>query len=65
MLAAPTPLAFWRRKRGLTQTQLAEHVGISQNYVASLEKGDRKGDPALFKKLATALAVPMENLIAD
>lgn len=62
---APTPLHFWRRKRGFTQAQLAERVGISQNYVASLEAGDRKGDPSLFKKFAGVLHVPMEQLVAD
>lgn len=62
---APTPLHFWRRKREITQAQLAEHVGIAQSYVASLEKGERKGDPGLFKKLASALNVPMEMLVAD
>jgi DNA-binding XRE family transcriptional regulator len=62
---APTPLHFWRRKRDMTQAQLANIVGISQNYVASLEAGDRKGDPALFKKLAAALRVSMEMLVAD
>ncbi|MBA3520631.1 MAG: helix-turn-helix transcriptional regulator [Rhizobiales bacterium] len=28
-LDAPTPLAFWRRKRGMTQAALAERVGVS------------------------------------
>lgn len=62
---APTPLHFWRRKRGLTQARLAEQVGISQTYVAGLEAGDRKGDPLLFKKFAAVLCVPMELLVAD
>lgn len=62
---APTPLHFWRRKRDLTQAALAEKVGIGQSYIAGLEAGDRKGDPALFKKLAAALNVPMEMLVAD
>lgn len=54
---ASTPLHFWRRKRGITPAQLAEKVGISESYVASLEGGDDKGDPMLFKKLAAALHV--------
>jgi len=33
-LAAPTPLAFWRRRRGLTQAALAAAVGVSQPYLA-------------------------------
>lgn len=64
LVEAPTPLHFWRRKRDMTQTQLAEHAGIGQSYVAGLEAGDRKGDPALFKKLAAALNVRMEDLVA-
>ena len=62
---APTPLHFWRRKRELTQSELGKRVGISQNYIAGLEAGDRKGDPALFKKLAAALNVKMEMLVSD
>lgn len=65
LLAAPTPLAFWRRKRGLTQSALAKRASISQSYLASLEAGKRKGDPALVKRLARALALRMEDLVAD
>ncbi len=64
-LDAATPLAFWRGKRKLTQAVLAHRVGISQSYLAGLEKGKRKGDPALFLKLARALNVPMEALVAE
>ena len=60
-----TPLAFWRGKRKLTQAVLAQRVGISQSYLAGLEKGKRKGDPALFLRLARALDVPMEALVAS
>ena len=64
-LDAVTPLAFWRGKRKLTQAVLAHRAGISQSYLAGLEKGKRKGDPALFLKLARALNVPMEALVAE
>ena len=64
-LAAPTPLAFWRNKRGRTQKALAEAAGVSQSYVADIEAGRRKGDPALFKRLARALRVRMEDLVAE
>lgn len=64
-LAATTPLAFWRNKRGLRQTALAEAVGISQSYLAGLEKGARKGDPALFLRLARALQVRVEDIIEE
>ena len=64
-LSAPTPLAFWRRKRGLTQKTLSQHIGVSQSYVADLEAGRRKGDPALIKRLAKALKVRMEDLVVE
>ena len=64
-LAAATPLAFWRRKRGLTQKKLSAEVGASQSYIADLEAGRRKGDPALIKRLAKALKVRMEDLVVD
>jgi DNA-binding XRE family transcriptional regulator len=64
-LAAPTPLAFWRVKRGLTQRQLGQTVGVSQSYVADLEAGRRKGEAALIKRLAQALHLRMEDLVLD
>lgn len=64
-LAAPTPLAFWRAKRGMKQKDLAAQVGISPSYAADLEAGRRKGEPALFKRLAAALRVRIEDLVAD
>lgn len=65
LLATSTPLAFWRAKRGMKQKDLAAAADISANYLSDLEAGKRKGDPALFKRLAAALQAPMEVLIAD
>jgi DNA-binding XRE family transcriptional regulator len=63
LLSAATPLAFWRRKRNLTQAALGERVGLSQAYIASLEAGKRKGDPTQFRNLSAALNVTMEDLV--
>lgn len=60
-----TPLAFWRHKRKLPQAVLAAAAGISQSYYSSIEGGSRKGDPEHYKKLAGALNVRMEDLVAD
>jgi DNA-binding XRE family transcriptional regulator len=64
-LAAPTPLAFWRKKRGLTQASLAKTVDTSQGYIADLEAGRRKGDILIIHKIAKALHLPMEALILE
>jgi DNA-binding XRE family transcriptional regulator len=64
-LAEPTPLAFWRKKRGLTQRALAEAAGVSQSYLAGLEGGKRRGDPVLFLRLSRALRIRMEDIVAE
>src|SRR3979409_111862 len=39
LLAARTPLAFWRKKRGLTQTDLAKAADIAQGFLSVIERG--------------------------
>lgn len=62
-LATPSPLAFWRKRRGLSQAALAEAVGVSQPYVAQIETGARTGDVGLYARLARQLRVRMEDLV--
>ncbi len=64
LLAAASPLAFWRRKRGLTQAALAARAELTQNYLSDLETGKREGSPAQWLKIARALGLPLEELIA-
>jgi DNA-binding XRE family transcriptional regulator len=64
LIAAPVPLAFWRKKRGKTQSQLASEVGVSQNFLSDLERGKAKGDVLLYARLARCLDVPIEYLVA-
>ncbi|HXW27594.1 MAG TPA: helix-turn-helix transcriptional regulator [Xanthobacteraceae bacterium] len=65
LVAAPAPLAFWRKKRGKTQSQLAAAVGVSQNFLSDLERGKAKGDVTLFLKLARCLDVTIEDLVPE
>ncbi len=64
-LAAPTPLAFWRVKRGMTQAGLAAVVGVSQPYLAQLEGGKREGSIGVYAGLARALRLRIEDLVAE
>ena len=64
-LAAPTPLAFWRRKRGIRQTALASDVGVSQGFLSDVERGKAVGDVVLYAKLAKRLDVAIEDLVPD
>jgi DNA-binding XRE family transcriptional regulator len=65
LLAAPVPLAFWRKKRGKTQSQLASDIGVSQNFLSDLERGKAKGDVTLYAKLARCLDVQIEDLVPE
>lgn len=54
-----------RRARGMTQEQLAERSGFSQQYISGLENGRRNPTVVTLYEIATALeAVPVELLTA-
>jgi DNA-binding XRE family transcriptional regulator len=65
LVAASTPLAFWRRKRNLTQAALAKETGLAQNYLSDLETGKRKGSAPQWRKIARALDLPVDELIPE
>lgn len=52
----------YRIKAGLTQEQLAAHLGVSRQTIISIEK--RRFDPSLSLAfdLSSVLAVPLEKL---
>ncbi len=64
LLAAPTPLAFWRKRRGMTQQQLAVAAEIPQGYYSQLEAGKKRGAPDTLKRIAAALRVSLDELVA-
>jgi len=64
-LASPSPLAFWRKRAGMTQTALAQQAGITQAFLAQIEAGDRDGTVGVLKRIAKAVGVKIEDLIAD
>jgi len=47
-------LKAYRKERGLTQTQLAESVGVAKSTIAGYENGSR--EPDLYKLIAIAKA---------
>jgi DNA-binding XRE family transcriptional regulator len=62
LLAASTPLAFWRRKRGLTQAQLAKTTGIAQGFLSEIEAGHKTGAVDALKRIASALGVSLDDI---
>jgi transcriptional regulator with XRE-family HTH domain len=52
-----------RREKGLTQEQLAEISGFSQQYISGLEQGRRNPTVVTLYELATALGVSHLDLL--
>jgi transcriptional regulator with XRE-family HTH domain len=65
LLAARTPLAFWRKKRGLTQTDLAKAAGIAQGFLSEIESGLKTGDVTVLQRIAIALEISLLELVPD
>lgn len=60
---APSPLAFWRERRGLTAADLAGLGGVSDTVLTAMERGERGGDIIVYRSLAEALGVGIDDLI--
>jgi transcriptional regulator with XRE-family HTH domain len=52
-----------RQRKGLTQEQLADISGFSQQYISSLEQGRRNPTVITLYELAIALAVSHMDLV--
>jgi predicted transcriptional regulator/DNA-binding XRE family transcriptional regulator len=57
-------LRHLRRSRGLTLTELGERVGRAPSALSLLENGRREPKLSLIEQLATALSVPVSELLS-
>ena len=59
-------IAYYRKKKGYTQTQLAEMVGISSNYLSLIERGNYGNSYSMetLFKIANALDVDVCVLVS-
>lgn len=57
-------IAYYRKKKGYTQTQLAEMVGISSNYLSLIERGNKGQSYSMetLFKIAEALEITVSEL---
>ena len=63
LLAGDSPLRVWRQHRGLTLEALANQVGCGSSMISKLEKGRNEGGIRLWKALAEALEVSVDDLL--
>lgn len=58
-------IALFRKERDLTQQQLAELLGISQQTLAHYEVGRLRVSVAMLPMLASALSITIDDLLND
>jgi transcriptional regulator with XRE-family HTH domain len=56
-------IAALRKEQGLTQVQLAERLGLTQQMIASYEVGRRRVPVSLLPQIADTLAASLDELI--
>jgi DNA-binding XRE family transcriptional regulator len=64
ILDGANPLRVWREHRGLSVSGLAAKAGVSQAYVSLIESGKREGSVETLGKIAAALRVTIDEIIA-
>jgi DNA-binding XRE family transcriptional regulator len=63
LLDGENPVRVWREHRGMTTLDLAKRVGISAPYLSQVETGKRDGTVKLFRQIADALDVRLDDLV--
>lgn len=58
-------IAQFRKAQSMTQTQLADALGIAQQTMAHYEGGRLRMPVALLPKMATLLAVSIEEIVGE
>jgi hypothetical protein len=60
-----SPITIWRERAGLSQCELDMKAETSPSYVSKIEAGKKAGCAAVLLRLARALDVPMDFLVAE
>lgn len=55
-------IAEVRIRAGLTQSALAERVGVNRSYINRIESGYRSGTPATLLAIADALGCTLDDI---
>lgn len=63
ILAGESALKVWRQYRGLTLARLGEQVGMRRSSLSEIESGKTKGKPAMWRALADALDVSVDDIL--
>jgi DNA-binding XRE family transcriptional regulator len=62
LAAAKTPMLFWRKKRRMTQGDIAAVIGTTQSHISEIETGGTGMSFDTAQKIAAALGVTLDDL---
>ena len=65
MIAGESPLRIWRQYRDMTLSTLGDRAGIKASYLSEMELGKKPGSPGVWRRLATALNVSVDDIMPD
>ena len=63
ILTGKNPVRIYREYRQLIQQELANKIGKSKQYIASIENGAKKGSAETLKNIAEALRIDLDIII--
>lgn len=58
-------IAKIRKQRGITQKELAEMVGVGNDWICDIEKGNGKPSMKVLEKIAEQLNVSLSEIFLD
>lgn len=58
-------IAEYRTEKKITQTELAQRVGITRPYLSEIERGIKEPGSVIAKKICLVLKVTFEDLFYD
>ena len=62
LIDGESPIRVWRDFRGMTSKDLAKAAGISAAYLSEIETGKKEGSISVFRNIAKALLVDLDDL---
>ena len=61
----PNQIRMYRRLRGRSMQELADHLGVSLSAISKIEKGYRRIDQEQLLRVAELLDCPMQDLFVN
>ena len=64
LIDGEAPLRVWREHRGLSQSALARATGVNRVQIVEIEAGRNLGSVRTLRKLADALGIAVDDIVA-